>query len=307
MPRVSEQQLLANYGEALVAARLAAAGCLVRPVAHGTDFGIDLFCETVAPGKAENKGPFLHFWVQVKTGRQCTRDANGYKCRFKRRHLAYWLRQPVPVFAALVPAEWPVKGGSSDVHVVDLTEPMVAQRVPQCTLRATIAWPVNDLGSVRGFVQENVPRATALLALRSGVVATVPTLKPSYVQSVPVARVSGFRERILDQIRRTASFSTLFMAWAEESHGDFEQHLLAVIGAFQHDRRRKWETYAALGWLHKRRGQTVEAMRQYQAAKSLIERDGNARRLNLDETSWSNTMAWLDNELHGLRGQEPQS
>jgi hypothetical protein len=60
MPRTPEEHLKANYGVALVMEKFSA-GCLVRPVAAGTDVGVDLYCESVAEGK-----PFLHFWVQVK-------------------------------------------------------------------------------------------------------------------------------------------------------------------------------------------------------------------------------------------------
>jgi len=55
------EQLKGNYAENLVAEWLSRV-CLVRPVASGTDIGIDLYCESVVGNK-----PYHHFWVQVKT------------------------------------------------------------------------------------------------------------------------------------------------------------------------------------------------------------------------------------------------
>ena len=113
MPIVTENRLKGNYGAALVMSRLSGE-CLVRPVAADTDVGVDLYCETVAEGR-----PFLHFWLQVKAGDQCKRDAssNAASCSFELDHLKYWTQQPVPVFAALVPAEWPVLC-EPDIYIV---------------------------------------------------------------------------------------------------------------------------------------------------------------------------------------------
>ncbi|GAI83095.1 unnamed protein product [marine sediment metagenome] len=64
MPNIDEKRILGNYGSNLVAHTLSKI-CLVRPVAEGTDIGIDLYCETI-----EERQGFLHFWAQVKCGKQ---------------------------------------------------------------------------------------------------------------------------------------------------------------------------------------------------------------------------------------------
>ncbi len=89
--------LFASFAERYVASRLSRADCLVRTI-EGIDVGVDLYCESVEDGY-----PFLHFWVQVKSGKQCERTPHGAKCRLERKHLEYWERQPVPVFIALLP------------------------------------------------------------------------------------------------------------------------------------------------------------------------------------------------------------
>ena len=113
-----QNRLKGNFGAAVVMARLSAR-CLVRPVAADTDVGVDLYCETVA----EDGRPFLHFWIQVRAGEQCKvrgGDSHSTSCSFSRDHLNYWSRQPVPVFAALVPTDWPVRCEPT-IYVVDIT------------------------------------------------------------------------------------------------------------------------------------------------------------------------------------------
>jgi hypothetical protein len=116
---VDENRLKGNFGAALVVQMLSQP-CLVRPVAEGTDIGIDLYCESVTP----DGRPFQHFWVQAKTGAQVEVAADGRTaaCRFERKKLEYWDRQPVPVFALLVPIlDWPPKP-PAQIYVADLTK-----------------------------------------------------------------------------------------------------------------------------------------------------------------------------------------
>ena len=116
---VDENRLKGNFGAALVAQMLSQR-CLVRPVAEGTDLGIDLYCESVTP----DGRPFQHFWVQVKTGAQVEVVADGRTaaCRFERKNLEYRDRQPVPVFALLVPIlDWPPKP-PAQIYAADLTK-----------------------------------------------------------------------------------------------------------------------------------------------------------------------------------------
>ena len=61
MPSVDVNRLKGNYAQTLVSTWLSRM-CLVRPVAEGTDIGIDLYCEAIVDGV-----PYLHFWVQVES------------------------------------------------------------------------------------------------------------------------------------------------------------------------------------------------------------------------------------------------
>ena len=140
MAKVSQSQLVGNYGAALVAKRLSSE-CLVRPVATDTDVGVDLYCESLDDG-----APFLHFWVQVKAGqRQITVSADGSSasCSLDLSHIDYWSRQPVPVYLAMVPIDWPVSE-EPQVFLADISSRAVMTALP-CQKTMTIQsdlWPL---------------------------------------------------------------------------------------------------------------------------------------------------------------------
>ena len=101
MPVVDENRLRGNYAQAVVSAWLSRK-CLVRPVADGTDIEIDLYCEAVSQSL-----PSDHFWAQVKAIPAASVEGGEAAYRSLQKHLAYWQRQPIPVYAFLVPlGDW---------------------------------------------------------------------------------------------------------------------------------------------------------------------------------------------------------
>ena len=177
MPIVLDSMLKGNYGASLVMARLSGE-CLVRPVAAGTDVGIDLYCETVADGK-----PFLHFWMQVKAGGQCSvvEGTHHASCSFQIDHLRYWAQQPVPVFAALVPTHWPVSS-EPDLYIVDITTQMLLSQPDagqkSITLMSDLYWPHGSYKELKEFLTTTIPDTTARLQISKGILSPSPTLQP---------------------------------------------------------------------------------------------------------------------------------
>ncbi len=55
--RIGSSQVIGSRGEMYIAFLLSQY-CLVRPVANGTDDGVDLYCEALIEGV-----PHSHFWV----------------------------------------------------------------------------------------------------------------------------------------------------------------------------------------------------------------------------------------------------
>src|ERR1700675_2189536 len=282
MPFVGENRLKGNYGTALVMSRLSSE-CLVRPVAADTDVGVDLYCETVA----ENR-PFLHFWLQVKAGDQCKLDTGAERasCRFEIDHLSYWARQPVPVFAALVPTEWPVRR-EPDIYVIDITTQNLLNNLPftqeKVTLWSDYRWPTGERGSIQQFLMHIVPDTTARLQVSKGVIASSPTPTPQYVQRSPAVPVLRFKDQIQCQLPRTAANAILFSIQEEHAtteDDDFRRLMAKIVAEFGDDLH--WENFFSRGISSHADEDYSNAVAMYAKARQSIQNDPNVR----DDPAW---------------------
>ncbi len=232
MPIVDDNRLKGNHGAAVVAARLSSE-CLVRPVTADTDVGVDLYCETIAEDR-----PFLHFWVQVKAGKQVRvlADEKMASCSFEDDKLRYWKRQPVPVFAMLVPEPSPPEVEPA-VYVINVTRRLLFQPGGSGgTLRSDECWAPGDPRVVQEFLSNVVPRTTAEMQCMRGVVEPAETPTPDYVLTIPYVPVLRFKKEILDQLRITAVHSILFglagPECEEEDDKAFRRRLARVVELF---------------------------------------------------------------------------
>jgi hypothetical protein len=301
MPAVPESRLKGNYGASVVMARLSSE-CLVRPVAVDTDVGIDMYCETVAEGY-----PFLHFWLQVKAGDQCQVDSSSTyaSCRFQRDHIDYWARQPVPVFAALVPTAWPAQS-DPHIYIVDITtwillNPELAPH-DSFTLRSDHHWLPGDRESVQAFLRTEVPKTTARLQVSRGVVAHSPTPTPQYVQMIPFVPVTRFKDQILLQLRRTAAYSILFTvgpAALEVEDREFVHLLARIVEQFGDDPH--WENFMARGLSCHIAGDYAGGLAMYARAKAGIEGDSRVS----NDPSWRETVRNIQRLEECARRQQP--
>lgn len=303
MPAVPESRLKGNYGASVVMARLSGE-CLVRPVAVDTEVGVDLYCETVAEAQ-----PFLHFWIQVKAGDQCRVDpsSRSASCRFQRDQLEYWARQPVLVFAALVPTAWPAQS-EPHIYIVDITTTILFNPLPDLqdtfTLRSDYHWPPGDRNSVQAFLRAEVPNTTARLQISRGVVAPSPTLTPQYVQMTPVVPVTRFKDQILRQLRTTAANSILFTVGSTALAAESQEfvHLLArVVEQFDDDPH--WENFMARGLVCHVAADYDNALAMYARARACINGDPQVS----DQPSWREIVRAIE-RLEGcaLRQRPPQ-
>lgn len=275
MSTVDENRLKGNWGAAHVAALLSAE-CLVRPVAADTDVGVDLYCETV-----EESQPFLHFWMQVKAGAQCrvAADRRTATCSLSRKHLEYWRRQPVPVFAALVPADWPVLEYPA-IYIVDITCNVLQSRLDPAqeslSLTSECVWSPGNRDVIKQFLNQVVPRNAALLKLKDGIVASIPSLQDCYFQSTPLASVACFTDKILTQIRKTAAFSIISLRYNATLAGKneaFRRRLACIAALFDDDKH--WETYAAQAFSCHIDGDCKRAVELYDRALAIISDDSS--------------------------------
>lgn len=277
MPAVHDSRLKGNFGAAAVMARLSGE-CLVRPVTADTDVGVDLYCETVVGGS-----PFLHFWVQVKAGEQCKVGPERLtaSCRFDRDHILYWMRQPVPVFAALVPTDWPIRK-EPDIYIVDITSKVLLNAIPNTqasiTLVSDYLWPAGDFSSITEFLARVVPDTTARLQCSKGIISASPTPMPQYVRTTPVVPVLRFKDVVRNQIRTTAAHAVRFsLACGEETLEDTEFRRLMTRVVAQFDDDPHWENFFARAISSHADERYEDAVGLYRRAKESIEDDPHVR------------------------------
>lgn len=298
MPRIPETQIKANLGENYVAYILSK-HCLVRPVASGTDIGVDLYCEIIS-----EEEPFLHFWVQVKTGDIKIKEGKAYYS-FKREHLVYWYRQPVPVFAFLVPIN--SSNLPSKIYVVNITGHLLYNGLPNSstkTLSSSHIIDPNDENSLRDFLHGYVPRTCAIKKISDGIVAPIPTLSPQYERKFVRGYSARYIQKILDTIRTTAAFASLDLLDLENENTklkEYRKKLVAILSQFKDDKH--YETHWALGRAAKAEGNFADAKKHLEDSLKIIKND-----LKIDKKAWEpikNKIRKQIEEINDLLSQKP--
>jgi hypothetical protein len=248
--------------------------------------------------------------MQVKIGKQChvNRMDRTATCTFTRQHLDYWRRQPVPVFAALVPTEWPIRT-EPDIYIVDLTTTLLFEsqwrHQTQSTLQSHYYWPAGDFECVQSFLAEHIPATTARLQVSTGVIKNEPTIAPQYVRKAPYVPVTRFRAAIEDQLRLTAALSIIFTIESGTMKDDDMGFLLRMAGVVAQFVEGKydehWENHKALGYACHANGDFVKALEMYIEAKKSIERDANVA----NEPDWQPIVRELEKLEEQARQHQP--
>jgi len=208
------------------------------------------------------------------------------RCSFEIKHLEYWYRQPVPVFAALVPVEWPVKE-QPNVYLIDVTSQLLdgLQAQPgadSATLASDFVLQADVPENVRLFLTQLVPASAARLQCRNGIVASIPTLTPGYVTTSPLIPVAKFKDSISGQIRKTAAFSIIFLNKLGQMGGpnaDFRKMLASAVALFGDDPH--WENFMARALSFHADSSFAEAVGLYEKAIQSIQGDPNVAGLEL--------------------------
>lgn len=286
MPTVDQTRIIGNYGTNLVAHALSQF-CLVRPVAEGTDIGVDLYCETIEEGQA-----FLHFWVQVKSGAQIRIKRNGKaSCKFNVDHLHYWWRQPVPVFAFYVPCSFPPRI-PEEIYFTNLSMYLMSFGIPTISRKviesdSKIQLETNEwhekLISVLKYT-------TSYLKLRNGVIGAFPQLTQEYIRQYPYfCGISQHAPKnTLHMIRTTVStlvFDAALLKYQEsiEPQMNYIGRLIEILEIFRADKRP--EILKALSlWSAVMGTDLAAAWRLYNEAIETINEDQNLT--ELERNTW---------------------
>jgi hypothetical protein len=172
-----------NWGEQYVAERLAHADCLVRHVPQGRDAGIDLYCESVVDEK-----PFLHFWVQIKTGDSYIskiQDRGFPTSVFTPDEMEYWSKQVVPVLIAVV------TGPNVNPRIVHIYCPLFGSDTHLLSIRR-----IENEDDWKAFVHDDLPHLMYLWGVKDGVLRPLPVSKAGYVRTLPVSQTYVYEDAI---------------------------------------------------------------------------------------------------------------
>jgi Domain of unknown function (DUF4365) len=230
MSKVDRNRSKGNYAQHFASLWLSRA-CLVRPVAEGTDIGIDLYCESLM-----EHTPFLHFWVQVKAITvKVTRKTNADKVvafDFETKHLQYWKRQPIPVYAFIVCiTKWP-PADINTIHVIQISKWLVQNDIPdQRYVRIESSYKLEadslDAG-IDDFTTRIVPWDTAFLLLQKGIVSPIPhSLNPDRLHKHMLVGLEQQHFELLLENTRDASVIGLMEALRKKH--DQHKHLAHVF------------------------------------------------------------------------------
>lgn len=293
MVQVSDNIRIGNYGVSLATFKLSKY-CFVRQVTEGTDIGVDLYCESF-----QDSMPFLHFWVQVKAGRDKTikisPDKSSGSYSFTSEHLRYWSRQPVPVFAFLISTEIDLGEDNYALYIIDITGEILKKGIPRTktkTLKSSFL--IKNDKDMEKFIFEYIPYVTANQKISDGIVAPIPTIDRQYEQNFPIGNydITRYAQKISRSIRVTSAFSLPILIDNEDKMPRLKKiriSLTKVLSVF--DKLMHWEVSLALGLSARKDQNYSKAISHFEDSISIIERDPN-----INQAEWGKKKSML-NEL----------
>jgi hypothetical protein len=173
------------------------------------------------------------------------------------------------------------------------------------TFHSNYHWPAGAQDRVRAFLTDVVPATTARLQCFHGVVTFSPTPTPQYVQTTPTVPVTQFKTKILNQLRKTAAFSTLFAAMSGDStpeDTEFRRLLARIVEQFEGDLH--YENFWSRACSSHADGDYLQAVTLYEEAKQCIRGDPNLPS-RPDWPEWEATIEMIQAMQDRARGQEP--
>ncbi|MCK4548257.1 MAG: hypothetical protein KAW17_12550 [Candidatus Eisenbacteria sp.] len=178
--RILRDKLQGFAVEYYVANVLTRNGCLVRTVPEDSTTGFSLLCETDENSRGKRE-PFQHFWVHVRTGDRVSLIEPGKQasCLFKAKELLYWARQPIPVYAFLIP-EYSSASLPDTIYIVDLSGHLTDLQIPMDKDRLTLR--SNRL--IHPESEEDCRRFLSSIAIES----EVPTFTSDVVEEIALPK-----------------------------------------------------------------------------------------------------------------------
>ena len=305
---ITDEQLKGNWGEQLIAANLAAEGCLIRHVTQGHDSGIDLYCETV-----KDNIPFLHFWCQVKTSKKYCGKKEKVPYTPIKKHREYWLTQPVPVFIFLVP-------DLRDEKNIPENKPYYICRAFDLRYNETIkSFLKIESSEVSKFLNIDLALETLIWELKDGKVSHLKTPENDYTKKYLSGIVQEFEPEVLSSLLNTLwrlSQDILF-------HGISPNNLLKK-DTLNNDGKMRFETaipyiealeilmvgkndeqyqnYATMGVYYELKKEYNKSLEYYEKSLSIINTNSN---INKNEDSWKKTIKDIEEHIKRVKTKMP--
>jgi len=321
MSNIDQERITGNYGEHLVS-YLLGKHCLIRPVAAGTDVGIDLYCEHFEEsGVKKVTGtklykPFLHFWVQVKSGKNIYVYKNKKRAsyKFKYKDLKYWERQPIPVYAFLVPFDYQKRSGEPEyVYIVDISFELFGQDIDDIpetgsrTLSSIMQVKLNDDNWYDHFIMLLKHMSGLITLKKGGFITQIPELYQSYFHQYPSwPGLSKYAKKAVRAIRMTSGILVkdaidlkkktpvnLLDDDFSEHRGDIEK-LVEILQVFETERHTNVMT-SLFNWALYIKKDVKKAKFYLKVAKLNVQSDPNLQ--DNDREKWLQELNALQNKI----------
>jgi hypothetical protein len=269
--RIASNQITGSRGEAFISFLLSNF-CLVRPVANGTDVGVDLYCEALIDGV-----PHSHFWVQVKSSSEKTE----IKKKLRIKDLEYWSRQPIPVFIFLVHVNDELSASKFKINIINLTEKLIQTPYVKPSVKYKVYssdYTILSTKELETFVSNIVPSTIARLPLRDGFLIPVKqNVNETYIKYYKYHGAHAFAQRILKNIGRMSSLLLRDILNNQDSDAQkYRGQLEEILETFEH-----WGNYDfhfAAGLSKMRDKKYQEAIPLLKKSLKLIEADSRLQK-----------------------------
>jgi len=273
--------------------------CLVRPVASGTDIGIDLYCESVK----ENE-PNTHFWIQVKGSEKNIKKLKNGKVsyKFKTEHLKYWNNQPVPIFAFIIDNQNSLDLTRCNIYVINLTEQLISGKFSESKTKTIYSDGfINSDQELERFIMNDVEKTAARQKLKEGIISPIFSSRDQYIKKLFPSGSSKFSKKIYWTIRTTVAFvlgDLIEREKADPSNPQIkkDRKLFTLILEVFKDTKH-WEVPFNLGLSYKLDDRRIDAIIQLRRSKEIIESDMSPE---MDSLDWKIRIKYISEIINEL-------
>lgn len=278
--RYSKSLAIGNTGENYVAYQLSRF-CIVRPVAGGTDIGIDLYCELPLYEKVSDVSTYLHFGVQVKTGASYKNHVT-----IKQDQRDYYKMLRFPLIIAVLPDIPNVVQSECGIMVIDYSKMLsdsaegIIQENELNRISREHYEEFQNHEEFKNRIRAAVEIATVRLDYKHGVLRPIPSTQNSYFKNYYHKGSHHYNKQAYDTITKTASnmIISYFDNRAQPSELDPGIQRLAMILEAANDINH-WDSMFALGIYYHASREYVRSKKYFLTSMKVIRDDPGTREM----------------------------